>query len=63
MNEFFERDSFLSLQVQLAITIDDDGYINYLTYQEGYDYGDGFEYDDTGYRVEIYNFGQAVKQK
>ncbi len=62
MSDYFENEYFSGLILKLDITIDNDGYIIALNIRTGYNYNDGFEYEDTGYRAEIYNFGMAEKQ-
>lgn len=62
MNDYFENEDFSGLILKLDITIDNDGYINALNIRTGSNYNDGFKYEDTGYRAELYNFGMAEKQ-
>ena len=63
MTDYFNNiDGLTDLTVNLKITINRDGYITDFLCQ----YAEDEEADNTyysGYKVEIYNFGQAVKQK
>ena len=64
MNEYFDDfDEYFNTLVTLDIVIDDDGYISDLSYSSGYINDGSVDFDDKEYEVEIYNFGQAVKQK
>ena len=64
MNEYFDDfEEYFNTLVTLDIVIDDDEYISDLSYSSGYINDGSVDFDDKEYEVEIYNFGQAVKQK